>query len=189
MLVRDAIGFVPTRGDTVSVVNLPFSNMEVAVDKNPINGLINSLTSADLLSQLLRYLAIAAAVLFVWFALVKPFMRGRKSDAVPIEPVLTPGLDPTARQMQALRDKEGALVAQRQAWMAEDQRRDELQKEDLQRHQENEVARKKQYDGLVAYLQQYVAQEPAKAALQLRAWAGEPQQNGAAKNSREMERS
>jgi flagellar M-ring protein FliF len=188
MLVRDAIGFVPTRGDTVSVVNLPFSNMEVAVDKSPINGLINSLTSADLLSQLLRYLAIAAAVLFVWFAVIKPLIRGRKMDADPKEPVLTPELDPAALKAQELRDKEDALVAQRQAWMAEDQLREELQKEDLQRQQENEVARKKQYDELVAYLQQYVAQEPAKAALQLRAWAGEPQQNGPGKNSRELEK-
>ena len=185
MLVRDAIGFVPARGDTVSVVNLPFSSMEGAVDKS----LVNSLISADLISQLLRYLAIAAAVLFVWFALLRPFLRSRNKDrGASALPVQEPDLDPKERLEREQRDREEALVAQREAWLAEEQRRKEDQKEERQRQLETEVERKRRYDELVAYLQQYVTQEPDKTALQLRAWVGEPQQHGGSKGAREMER-
>ena len=181
MLVRDAIGFVPARGDTVSVVNLPFSTMEGAVDK--------SLISADLLSQLLRYLAIAVAALFVWWALLRPFLRSRNKAQLPSAAGLTePELDPRARLEREQREREEALVAQREAWQAEEQRRLADRKEEQQRMLENEVQRKQRYDELVAYLQQYVAQEPEKAALQLRAWAGEPQQHAGLQGAREMER-
>ena len=180
MLVRDAIGFVPTRGDTVSVVNLPFSTMEGAVDK--------SLISADLLSQLLRYLAIAVAVLFVWLALLRPFLRSRAKAQAPAAQAREPELDPRARLEREQREREEALVAQREAWLAEEQRRKADQLEEQQRLQETEVQRKRRYDELVAYLQQYVAQEPEKTALQLRAWVGEPQHPGGLQGAREMER-
>lgn len=180
-LVRDAIGFVPARGDTVSVVNLPFSSMEGPVD--------TKLISAELLSQLLRYLAIAAAVLFVWWALVRPLMRSRLKDKTPpataVEPQLTAPIDP----VQEAADKEAALQALRETWLAEERQRQAQEREEQQRQHESEVERKKRYDELVAYLAQYVNQEPEKAALQLRAWVGESSSSGAARTSgRDLER-
>jgi flagellar M-ring protein FliF len=178
MLVRDAIGFVPARGDTVSVVNLPFSSVETPVDK--------SLVSDELLSQLLRYLAIAVAVLFVWFALIRPLVRALTKPAaspVPVEPKLMPQAGLQDEQL----DKEAALQAQREAWNAEELRREQEAQNSQVRQQELEVAQKRRYDELVGYLQQYVAQEPDKTALQLRAWVGEPQ-SSATKTTRDMER-
>lgn len=178
MLVRDAIGFVPARGDTVSVVNLPFSSVETPVDK--------SLVSGELLSQLLRYLAIAVAVLFVWFALIRPLFRALTKSAVSTAPV-EPKLMPQAGLQDDQLDKEAALQAQRDAWNAEELRREQEAQNSQVRQQELEVAQKRRYDDLVGYLQQYVAQEPDKTALQLRAWVGEPQ-SSATKTTRDMER-
>jgi flagellar M-ring protein FliF len=178
MLVRDAIGFVPDRGDTVSVVNLPFSSLETPVDK--------SLVSGELLSQLLRYLAIAVAVLFVWFALIRPLFRALTKPAVSTAPV-EPKLMPQAGLQDDQLGKEAALQAQREAWNAEELRREQEAQNSQVRQQEMEVAQKRRYDDLVGYLQQYVAQEPDKTALQLRAWVGEPQ-SSATKTTRDMER-
>lgn len=179
MLVRDAIGFVPARGDTVSVINLPFSSLEGPVDK--------SLISAELLSQLLRYLAIAVAVLFAWFALLRPLLRSRLK-AVPAQNVAK---EPAFGNAQATnldeQDKQAALAVQREAWLAEERRREQERQEDLVREQQSEVERKRLYDELVSYLQQYVNQEPEKTALQLRAWVGEPASASPASRVRDLE--
>jgi len=68
-LVRDAIGFTAERGDRVSVVNIPFSVEPPAQEDPPM-------ITPDLLRDLLTYLAIAAAVLFAYFAIIKPLLYG-----------------------------------------------------------------------------------------------------------------
>ena len=178
-LVRDAIGFVPGRGDTVSVVNLPFSAVEAPVSKN--------LLSPELISQLLQYLAIAVGVLFVWFAILKPLLRPKK--VLPMPAATEPrGLDAQV-DAAALAEQERSdfLALQREAWLKEEAERHLTPEQEQQRFQEDEVARKRRYDELVAYLQQYVAQEPDKTALQLRAWVAEPAPVQG-KDARQMER-
>jgi len=69
VLVRDAIGFTPERGDRVSVVNIPFSVEPTAQEDSPM-------ITPDLLRDLLTYLAIAAAILFAYFAIIKPLLYG-----------------------------------------------------------------------------------------------------------------
>jgi len=68
-LVRDAIGFTAERGDRVSVVNIPFSVEPPAQEDPPM-------ITPDLLRDLLTYFAIAAAVLFAYFAIIKPLLYG-----------------------------------------------------------------------------------------------------------------
>jgi len=182
-LVRDAIGFVPGRGDTVSVVNLPFSAVEAPVAKD--------LLSPELVSQLLQYLAIALGMLFLWFAILKPLLWPQKTLPV-AEPVAVNsarGPDPQLdNPEQMAQEREEFLALQRQAWLKEEAERNPTPEQEQQRFQEDEMAKKRRYDELVSYLQQYVSQEPDKTALQLRAWVAEPAP-GVARGGREMERS
>jgi flagellar M-ring protein FliF len=180
-LVRDAIGFVPDRGDTVSVINLPFSAVEAPVSKD--------LLSPELISQLLQYLAIAVGALFVWFAILKPLLNPKKtlpkaSAAALADQREEPQLNDPAKSQQ---EQEEFLALQREAWLKEEAQRQRTPEQEQQRYQEDEVARKKLYDDLVVYLQQYVAQEPEKTALQLRAWVTEPAPV-LAQDGRQMER-
>lgn len=182
-LVRDAIGFVPGRGDTVSVVNLPFSAVEAPVAKD--------LLSPELVSQLLQYLAIALGVLFFWFAILKPLLWPKKNlpAAAPTAVNGSRGPDPALDNAdQMTQEREDFLALQRQAWLKEEAERNLTPAQEQQRFQEDEMAKKRRYDELVTYLQQYVSQEPDKTALQLRAWVAEPAP-GVVRAGREMERS
>jgi len=68
-LIKDAMGFSQERGDTLSVVNSPFSNeaqRAVPVWENP--------EYLGLAMQLGRYLLIALALFLLWRKVVKPYM-------------------------------------------------------------------------------------------------------------------
>jgi flagellar M-ring protein FliF len=98
-LVKDAIGYVETRGDTVSVVNLPFSEEPVV----PV-----ALLNPDLVSQLVGYGAIALAVLFAYFAIVRPLLWPKPKASVEpeyIEPVM-PEMSAAERMREELQVQE-----------------------------------------------------------------------------------
>jgi len=165
-LVRDAIGFVRTRGDTVSVVNLPFSEEPVAVEDT-------SKLTPDLISQLIRYGAIALGVLFAYFAVVRPLMK-----PVPLPPI-DPDLPdtPVGRAAQRVRDE---IKEQDINWaMAQEVKRaNELRVEkeiedQMARMREREVASKAKYEEVVTYASQYANEQPEDAALLLRAWVAD----------------
>jgi flagellar M-ring protein FliF len=68
-LVKQAMGYSPERGDTLSVVNSPFSDErppEPPIWENPVY--------LDYGMQLLKYLLIAVAVLVLWRSIIKPFI-------------------------------------------------------------------------------------------------------------------
>jgi len=165
-LVRDAIGFVRTRGDTVSVVNLPFSEEPVAVEDT-------SKLTPDLISQLIRYGAIALGVLFAYFAVVRPLMK-----PVPLPPI-DPDLPdtPVGRAAQRVREE---IKEQDINWaMAQEVKRaNELRVEkeiedQMARMREREVASKAKYEEVVTYASQYANEQPEDAALLLRAWVAD----------------
>jgi len=165
-LVRDAIGFVRTRGDTVSVVNLPFSEEPVAVEDT-------SKLTPDLISQLIRYGAIALGVLFAYFAVVRPLMK-----PVPLPPI-DPDLPdtPVGRAAQRVREE---IKEQDINWaMAQEVKRaNELRVEkeiedQMARMREREVASKAKYEEVVTYSSQYANEQPEDAALLLRAWVAD----------------
>ena len=165
-LVRDAIGFVRTRGDTVSVINLPFSEEPTAVEDT-------SKFTPDLISQLIRYGAIALGVLFAYFAVVRPLMK-----PVPLPPI-DPDLPdtPVGRAAQRVREE---IKEQDINWaMAQEVKRaNELRVEreiedQMARMREREVASKAKYEEVVTYASQYANEQPEDAALLLRAWVAD----------------
>ena len=166
-LVRDAIGFVQRRGDTVSVANLPFSEEPVAVAEDP------GRLTPELTSQLIRYGAIALGLLFAYFAIARPLMR-----PVPLPPI-DPDLpnSPQGRAAQRMRDEIKDLDL---SWSMEQEvkRAQELRVEkeieaQMERMREREVASKAKFEDVVAYATQYASEQPDDTALLLRAWVAE----------------
>jgi flagellar M-ring protein FliF len=165
-LVRDAIGFVQRRGDTVSVANLPFSEEPVAVEDT-------SRISPDLMAQLVRYGAIALGLLFAYFAIARPLMR-----PVPLPPI-DPDLpdSPQGRAAQRMREE---IKEMDLSWAMEQEvkRAQELRVEkeieaQMERMREREVASKAKFEDAVSYAAQYATEQPDDTALLLRAWVAE----------------
>jgi flagellar M-ring protein FliF len=173
-LVRDAIGFVQRRGDTVSVANLPFSEEPVAVEDT-------SRLTPDLVSQLIRYGAIALGLLFAYFAIARPLMR-----PVPLPPI-DPDLpdSPQGRAAQRMREEIKELDL---SWAMEQEvkRAQELRVEreieaQMERMREREMASKAKFEDAVTYATNYATEQPDDTALLLRAWvseAGAPSSSG-----------
>ena len=169
-VVKDAIGYVQTRGDTVSVVNLPFSEEPVV----PV-----ALVNPDLVSQLARYGAIALAVLFAYFAILRPLLWPKpkpKPPEVPtfIEPSL-PEISEAERLREEMLVQEETWAAQQEAQKAREERVEREIQEQMARMREREVASKVKIDELVAYAMKYAKDQPQEASLLLRAWVSEPQ--------------
>ena len=165
-LVRDAIGFVQRRGDTVSVANLPFSEEPVAAEDT-------SRISPDLMAQLVRYGAIALGLLFAYFAIARPLMR-----PVPLPPI-DPDLpdSPQGRAAQRMREE---IKEMDLSWAMEQEvkRAQELRVEkeieaQMERMREREVASKAKFEDVVSYATQYATEQPDDTALLLRAWVAE----------------
>ena len=166
-LVRDAIGFVQLRGDTVSVANLPFSEEPVPVAEDP------GRLTPELTSQLIRYGAIALGLLFAYFAIARPLMR-----PVPLPPI-DPDLpnSPQGRAAQRMREEIKELDL---SWAMEQEvkRAQELRVEreieaQMERMREREMASKAKFEAVVAYATQYATDQPDDTALLLRAWVSE----------------
>ena len=165
-LVRDAIGFVQRRGDTVSVANLPFSEEPVPIEDT-------SRLTPELVSQLVRYGAIALGLLFAYFAIARPLLR-----PVPLPPI-DPDLpdSPQGRAAQRMREEIKELDL---SWAMEQEvkRAQELRVEreieaQMERMREREVASKAKFEDAVAYATQYATEQPDDTALLLRAWVSE----------------
>lgn len=163
-LVKDAIGYVQTRGDTVSVVNLPFSEepiVEAAV------------VTPDLVSQLVRYGAIALAVIFAYFAILRPLLKPtpppKMEPMASPEPVV-PAPTPTQVMREKMQEQEQAWLLEKEAQRAQELREAQESQERLARVREQELASKAKIDDLVAYAARYAKEQPQDAALLLRAW-------------------
>ncbi len=172
-LVRDAIGFVQRRGDTVSVANLPFSEEPVALEDT-------SRISPDLMAQLVRYGAIALGLLFAYFAIARPLMR-----PVPLPPI-DPDLpdSPQGRAAQRMREE---IKEMDLSWAMEQEvkRAQELRVEkeieaQMERMREREMASKAKFEDAVSYVTQYATEQPDDTALLLRAWVAETDKANAA---------
>lgn len=169
-LVKDAIGFVQRRGDTVSVANLPFSEEPVAIEDT-------SKLTPDLLSQLIRYGAIALGLLFAYFAIARPLMR-----PVPLPPI-DPDLpdSPQGRAAQRMREEIKELdlswAMEQEAKRAQELRVEREIEAQMERMREREMASKAKFEDAVAYATQYATEQPDDTALLLRAWVSETEQD------------
>ena len=167
-LVKDAIGYVETRGDTVSVMNLPFSEEPVVPP---------AIVNPDLVSQLVRYGAIALAVLFAYFAILRPLLWPKpKPPAAPafIEPVM-PEVSEAERTREEMQVQEENWAAQQDAQKAREERVEREIQEQMARMRDREIASKAKIDELVSYAIKYAKEQPQDASLLLRAWVSEPQ--------------
>ena len=166
-LVKDAIGFVQRRGDTVSVANLPFSAEPMPAPEEI------SQFSPDLISQIVRYLAITLGLLFAYFAIAKPLLR-----PVPLPP-LDPDLpnSPQGRAAQRMREeiKEMDLSWSmgQEVKRAQEMRVEREIEAQVERMREREVASKAKFEDMVSYATQYASDQPDDTALLLRAWVAE----------------
>ena len=165
-LVRDAIGFVRTRGDTVSVVNLPFSEEPVAVEDT-------SKLTPDLISQLVRYGAIALGLLFAYFAVVRPLMK--PVPLPPIDPDLpdTPVGRAAQRVREEIKEQDINWAMEQEVKRARELRVEKEIEDQMARMREREVASKAKYEEVVTYASQYANEQPEDAALLLRAWVAD----------------
>ena len=166
-LVKDAIGFVQRRGDTVSVANLPFSAEPMPAPEDI------SQFSPDLISQIVRYLAITLGLLFAYFAIARPLLR-----PVPLPP-LDPDLpdSPQGRAAQRMREeiKEMDLSWSmgQEVKRAQEMRVEREIEAQVERMREREVASKAKFEDMVSYATQYASDQPDDTALLLRAWVAE----------------
>ncbi len=162
-LVKDAIGYVQARGDTVSVANLPFS-VEVPVE--------TPAWTPELTSQLLSYGSIALAVLFGYFAVLRPLLKPLPPPVEIKEPVAAPepALTNKERLRKEISEREEEWELQQETWRAEAEFKERADKLEASRQQAKEASSKMLYDDLVDYTQNYVSQKPQDAALLLRAW-------------------
>lgn len=169
-LVRDAVGFVATRGDTVSVINLQFSK-ELPPPSEPI-------LSNALIADLLRYAAILAALLFAYYALVRPFLKPKAPEPAPLpvappEPVIPDVLVTEVEKVTA--EVEPVLSASEATAEAEPTEM-ELEEESVEstasgtRKPLSEEKKRKLFEDLLAHAQQYAKDKPEETALLLRAW-------------------
>ena len=165
-LVRDAIGFVQRRGDTVSVANLPFSEEPVAVEDT------NRLTP-DLLSQLIRYGAIALGLLFAYFAIARPLMR--PVPLPPIDPDLpnSPQGRAAQRMREEIKDLDLSWAMDQEVKRAQELRVEKEIEAQMERMLEREVASKAKFEDVLGYATQYATEQPDDTALLLRAWVSE----------------
>jgi len=175
-LVKDAIGYVNERGDTVSIANLPFSE-EPAVEA--------SVVTPDLVSQLVRYAAIALVVLFIYFAIIRPLLKPYVPEKMPVkEPELSaiePELvraNPAELMRKQMQDQQEAWDLEQELANAQRQREALQAQKDAEAAREREMASKKKYDDLVSYASQYTRDHANDAALLLRAWLSESPDTG-----------
>jgi flagellar M-ring protein FliF len=166
-LAMDAIGFVKTRGDTVSVVNLPFSEEPVVTEE------VSRLTP-DLVSQLTRYGAIALGLLIAYFAVVRPLLRSAPQIKIDDDLPDTPTGRAAQRMREEIKEQDLNWSMEQEAKRAREQRVERELEAQMVRMREREVASKAKYEEVLAYAAQYAKTEPKDAALLLRAWLAEP---------------
>jgi flagellar M-ring protein FliF len=73
-LVREAMGFSKERGDTVNVVNAPFSVPEIEAGAAPPPFWQDWLTPANLI-EAAKYVLVGIVVLYLWFGFLRPTLR------------------------------------------------------------------------------------------------------------------
>lgn len=164
-LVRDAVGFVEARGDTVTVVNMPFS-VEPQQEA--------SMITPDLMSDLLKYAAIAAALLFAYFALLRPLLAPRNAaQQMASGEALGAELSAAEKSRLAIQEAEEAWELKRQ----EEESLERLRAKDAEIERSKlvakESAQKERYQGLVDFVSAFAKDRPEDAALVLKNWAAE----------------
>ncbi len=181
-MVRDAMGYSQTRGDSVSVANIPFS--PEPVEETPFwrDGGVVEMTKEGLKAVLL-----VGLVAVVFFAVVRPILFPPPEPVVDEAQALDEEFDermkaelsqlsPQAREKRRL---EMALDKERRQMELEDQRMREEEaraqaEEDRRRLEEDrlrsEADKQREYDELIVYAKDYVGKNPVGVASVFKDW-------------------
>jgi flagellar M-ring protein FliF len=167
-LIRDAVGYVQARGDTVSVANLPF-NAPPTSESAPTAA--ESWWTPEVMDQAKKmgWTALGAALLYLF--VLRPLLRPASVPAPqPTEPAMTTTTSPNDVRRE-IEEKQEAWARQREVWAAEERLRE--QDEQLRRDQEEKVQadRKRRLDELLSYAEGFAGQQPEQTALLLKSWA------------------
>ncbi|EKS7792399.1 flagellar M-ring protein FliF [Edwardsiella piscicida] len=109
-LVREAMGFSQSRGDTLSVVNTPFNSVEDNGGELPF---WQKQSFIDLLTTLGRYLLVALVAWLLWRKLVKPMLTKQQRAAAPPLSV-QPAKQPSNEELQQRRKLQQRSTAEAQ---------------------------------------------------------------------------
>jgi flagellar M-ring protein FliF len=175
-LVRDAVGYIERRGDTVSVANIPFSVEPV----EPVP-FYKEAGVVDLIKELTKFGLLAAALVMVYFTIVRTLIAPKKA-AEPIQQKIRIGdefdekvkaemaaLDPQLREQRMLeiqRERERRMLAQEEERMREEDDRKFAEEEKLRK----EEYIRQEYDDLIAYTTNFVKNDPQVVALLFKNW-------------------
>lgn len=164
-LVRDAVGYVEQRGDRVSVVNLEFSAPPVEPEESVLS---------KLLADLIRYALIAAAILFAYYALVRPFLKPapvKEELTKPTDDILmAPSTSPVDLMGTQIEPELGIVIEE--PVKVEEETAVESLSEAEKRLEEKRVEEKKlkRFEELLQYAEKFATEKPEETALLLRAW-------------------
>ncbi|MFL9964247.1 flagellar basal-body MS-ring/collar protein FliF [Paraburkholderia sediminicola] len=106
-LVKDAMGFDSTRGDSVNVVNSAFTT---ELDPNANLPWWRTPEMLALAKQIATYLGIGAVALFLYFVMVKPALRRAFPPPEPALAALAPPDEPMLLDGIPAAEREGAVV-------------------------------------------------------------------------------
>jgi flagellar M-ring protein FliF len=181
-MVRDAMGYSQTRGDSVSVANIPFS--PEPVEETPFwrDGGVVEMTKESLKAVLL-----VGLVAVVFFAVVRPILFPPPVPVVDEAQALDEEFDermkaelsqmtPQAREKRRLEmqlDKERRQMELEEQRMREEEARGQAE-EDRRRQEEDrlraEADKQREYEELIAYAKDYVSKNPVGVASVFKDW-------------------
>jgi len=182
-LVRDAMGFSQQRGDSVSVVSIPFS--PPVVDEPPF---WKQATFASVMKEFFKFLIIATVLALVTVFLVRPILFPPPPKVVEEEQRIEEEFDervkaelqamsPAAREKRRL---ELELERERRR-LQEEEERQRLEEErrileDKRKREEEEKAA--EYEELLAYAKEFVQKDPRVVAAIFKQWLQEDMEKG-----------
>ena len=174
-LARDAVGYTEQRGDSVSVANIPFKVEvldEPAFYKQP--GVI------ELSKEFFKFAIILGSLGIMFFGVVKPLLFPKKIDDALEEQRIEEEFDEKIKAEMAqmdpkLREKrrmEMELLKERQR-IAEEEERQRLDEEKKKMDEERtrlEEEKKNEYDSLLKYATEFVAENPKVVSGIFKEW-------------------
>ncbi|QWD59741.1 flagellar basal-body MS-ring/collar protein FliF [Polynucleobacter sp. MWH-UH35A] len=174
-LARDAVGYTEKRGDSVSVANIPFKlevPEEPAFYKQP--GVI------ELSKEFFKFAIILGSLGIMFFGVVKPLLFPKKIDDALEEQRIEEEFDEKIKAEMAqmdpkLREKrrmEMELLKERQR-IAEEEERQRIEEERKRMEEERlrqEEEKKNEYDSLLKYATDFVAENPKVVSGIFKEW-------------------
>ena len=175
---RDAVGFTEQRGDSVSVANIPFKIEvpdEPAFYKQP--GFI------ELSKEFFKFAIILGSLGIMFFGVVKPLLFPRKVDDALEEQRIEEEFDEKIKaemaqmdpKMREKRRMEMELLKERQR-IADEEERERLEQEKKKMDEERlrlEEEKKHEYESLLKYATEFVADNPKVVSGIFKEWLAE----------------